>query len=270
MSYIGFVGSGNMAEAMIKGLLSSKKVKRSEIIVSDINSERLGYISSQYGIKVTSDNKEVVQRSDLVVLSVKPGAFDSVLNDIRNLALSKKIFISIAAGLKTSSIKRKIGKNIKLVRVMPNTPSLVQEGASTLYFSEGFSDDEKENVITILGSIGKTYQVETEDLMDAVTGLSGSGPAFVFIFIEALSDAGVKMGLSRKLALELSAQTVLGTSKLLIKTSKHPGELKDMVSSPGGTTISGIHKLEEKGFRDAVISAVESATIRSKELSQKE
>ncbi len=270
MSSIGFIGAGNMAEAMIKGLLASKSFKKSEIIASDINTERLKFISTQHGIKTTPANKDVVENSDLLVLSVKPGVFGSVLKELKNLAISQKIFISIAAGINTSFIKSKIGKNIKLARVMPNTPSLVRQGASAVYFDEGFSRDEKERVMSILSSIGNAYQLESEELMDAVTGLSGSGPAFVSMFIEALSDGGVKMGLSRKLSLDLAAQTVLGTSKLLIETQKHPGELKDMVSSPGGTTIAGIHKLEEKGFRDAVISAVESATIRSKVLSKEE
>lgn len=270
MNSIGFIGSGNMTEAMIKGLLSSKSFKKSQITASDVNTERLKYISSEYGVKTSSDNKKVVEKSDVIVLSIKPNVCELVLKEFKNLSVSKKIFLSIAAGVKTSFIKGKVGKNIKLARVMPNTPSLVQQGASAVYFDEGFSDDEKQSVIKILNSIGRAYKVEAEELMDAVTGLSGSGPAFVSMFIEALSDGGVKMGLSRKFSLDLAVQTVLGTSKLIMETGKHPGEVKDMVSSPGGTTIAGIHTLEEKGFRAAVVSAVEKATKRSKELSNEE
>lgn len=270
MSSIGFIGAGNMAEAIIKGLLLSKSVKKSEITASDINPERLKFITSQYGIKSTASNKDVVINSDLVILCVKPGVFSTVLSDIKNLSISNKLFISIAAGIKTSFIKKVVEKNIKIVRVMPNAPSFVLEAASAVYFGEGFSKDEKKSVLSILESIGKVYEIEKEELMDAVTGLSGSGPAFVSIFIEALSDGGVKSGLSRELSHKLAVQTVYGTSKMLIEFGKHPAEIKDMVSSPGGTTISGIHKLEEKGFRNAIISAVEAAAVRSNKLSEEE
>ncbi|MGH7885458.1 MAG: pyrroline-5-carboxylate reductase [Thermodesulfobacteriota bacterium] len=270
MSSIGFIGGGNMAEAIIKGLLLSKSIKKNEIIVSDINPERLRFITSRYGIKSAANNKDVVINSDLVILCVKPGVFATVLSDIKKLSISNKLFISIAAGINTSFIKKTVGKNIKIARVMPNTPSLVLEGASAVYFEEGFLENEKMSVLSMLKSVGNVYEIEKEDLMDAVTGLSGSGPAFVSIFIEALSDGGVKMGLTRDLSNKLAVQTVYGTSKMILETARHPSEIKDMVSSPGGTTINGVHKLEEKGFRDAVISAVEAAALRSKELSKEE
>lgn len=270
MKSVGFIGAGNMAEAIIKGLLISKKISKGNIFTSDINHERLKALSSDYGVKAASDNKEIVANSDIIFLAVKPGVIHEVLGDIKNLALSKKIFISIAAGISTSYIKKQIGKKISLVRVMPNASSIVLEGASAVYFDSDFSPDNKKSVLDLLESFGVAYEIDKEYLMDAVTGLSGSGPAFVSVFVESLADGGVKMGLSRELSLKLALQTVYGTSKLMIETMKHPAEVKDMVSSPGGTTISGIHKLEEKGFRDAVISAVESASTRSAKLSEEE
>lgn len=270
MKRIGFIGAGNMAEAIIRGILESKSAKKRDITASDKDGERLTYISREYGIATVHENRDVVQNSDYVFLSVKPGVINPVLSEIKNIAISKKIFISIAAGISTSSIKKAVGKNIRLIRVMPNAASFALEGASVVYFGEEFSQDEKQSALGLFNSFGVTYEIESENFMDAVTGLSGSGPAFVSIFVESLADAGVKMGLSRDLALKLAIQTVYGSSKLMMESGKHPGEVKDMVSSPGGTTISGVHKLEEKGFRDAVISAVEAATLRSMQLSDKE
>lgn len=259
-----------MAEAMVRGLLASGSFKKKDITLSDTDPERLSYLSSQHGVATTSDNREAVGKSDIVIFSVKPQVIPAVCTEVRNVATKDKLYVSIAAGVKHSSIKKLIGKEIKLARVMPNTPSLVLEGASCVYFGEGFSGEEEDLVLGILGSLGKAFRVDSEGVMDAVTALSGSGPAFVSIFIEALCDGAVKMGLSRKLATDLAAQTVLGTSKMIQEGARHPAEIKDMVTSPGGTTASGIHSLERGGFRAAVISAVEEAARRSAELSGEE
>ena len=259
-----------MAEAMVRGLLASGFLGKKDITLSDTDPERLSLLSSRYGVAAASDNKEAVRNSDIVVFSVKPQALPLVCGEVKNVATRDKLYVSIAAGVGHSSIKKLIGKEIKLARVMPNTPSLVLEGASCVCFGEGFSGGEEELVLGILGSLGKAFRVESESLMDAVTALSGSGPAFVSIFIEALCDGAVKMGLPRKLATDLAAQTVLGTSKMIQEGAGHPAEIKDMVTSPGGTTASGIHALERGGFRAAVISAVESAARRSAELSGEE
>ena len=270
MKKAAFIGAGNMAEAMVRGLLASGSFKKKDVTLSDVDPGRLSYLSSKYGVATTSDNREAVKASDIVIFSVKPNVIPGVCREIRSIATIDKLYVSIAAGVGHSFIKKLIGKDIKLARVMPNTPSLVLEGASCVYFGEGFSGEQEEMVLGVLGALGKAFRVESEDLMDAVTALSGSGPAFVSIFIEALCDGAVKMGLSRKLATELAAQTVLGTSKMIQEGAGHPAEIKDMVTSPGGTTASGIHSLERGGFRAAVISAIESAARRSAELSGEE
>ncbi len=270
MKKAAFIGAGNMAEAMVRGLLASGGFKKKDITLSDIDPERLSCLSSQYGVATTPDNGEAVKKSDIVIFSVKPQVIPAVCTEVRNVATKDKLYISIAAGVKHSSIKKLVGRDIKLARVMPNAPSLVLEGSSCVYFGEGFSVEEEYLVLAILGSLGKAFRVDSEGVMDAVTALSGSGPAFASIFIEALCDGAVKMGLSRKLATDLAVQTVLGTSKMVQESAKHPAEIKDMVTSPGGTTASGIHSLEQGGFRAAVISAVESAARRSAELSGEE
>src|SRR3990170_521403 len=264
MKKIGFVGAGNMAEALVKGLLASGVFTREQIILSDVIQERLHLMSSIYGVKTTPKNKDVVKSSDLIILAVKPNMVSRVLSEIKGLLTSKKVLISIAAGIPTSYISEKM----KIVRVMPNTPALVLTGASVLYFNSQINQKEKDSIRSIFESVGTVDVVEHEDLLDAVTGLSGSGPAYVAMFIEALSDGGVKMGLTKNMALKLAAQTVYGTAKMVLEGGLHPAEFKDKVSSPGGTTIEGIHELEVGGLRGSVISAVQAATRRSKELSK--
>lgn len=267
MSKIGFIGAGNMAEALIKGLISTGEFKKTEIAASDISKARLDHLSAEYGIKTLKDNNKVVTQSDIVVLAVKPKSVPKILGEIKRNITTKKIVVSIAAGVPVSKIAKSLGKKAKIVRVMPNTPALVLEGASVLYCNEHLSEADEIAVKQIFESVGIAYIVEDEGLLDPVTGLSGSGPAYVSIFIEALSDGGVKMGLPRAMAHELAAQTVYGTAKMIIEGKTHPAEFKDKVTSPSGTTIEGIHKLEEGGFRSSAISAVEAATKRSKELS---
>lgn len=268
MKKIGFVGAGNMAEALVKGLLSSGVFTKDRIIMSDVLQERLDLMSSIYGVEVTQKNPEVVKFSDFVVLAVKPNLVGGVIDEINDYLITKKILISIAAGIPTASIMR--NEKIKVVRVMPNTPALVLAGASALYCVPSVTQEEREDVKRIFDSVGITYIVESEELLDAVTGLSGSGPAFVAIFIEALADGGVKMGLPRSISMRLAAQTVYGTARMVLEGGIHPAELKDRVSSPCGTTIEGIKEIEVRGLRGIVNSAVEAAVRRSKELSKEE
>ncbi len=269
MKKIGFIGAGNMAEALAKGLLLSRVFTKDRIIMSDVMQERLDLMCSLYGVEITQKNSEVVKFSDFVVLAVKPNLIGKVMDEINDFLTPKKILISIAAGISTVSIMRN-DKKIKMVRVMPNTPALVLAGASVLYCTYSVTQEERKDVERIFDSVGITYIVESEELLDAVTGLSGSGPAFVAIFIEALADGGVKMGLSRNMAMRLAAQTVYGAARMVLDGGIHPAELKDRVSSPAGTTIEGIKELEIRGFRGSVISAVEAASRRSKELSKEE
>jgi len=266
---IGFLGAGNMAEAIIHGLVDSGRVKGSEITASDRAIERLNVIVEGYGIEGFSKNFEVARRSDVIIVAVKPQSIDAVLADIRDEINDEKLVISIAAGISTEKIASTLKKGSKVVRVMPNTPALVLSAATAIYAGEGVSEDDKEVAMAIFEAIGKVVVIEDEGLMDAVTGLSGSGPAFVYTFIESLSDAGVKMGLPREISGLLASQTVFGAAKAVIELKRHPAELRDMVTSPGGTTIAGMAKLEDKGFRAAVMAAVEAATIRSRELGNK-
>ncbi len=271
MKKVGFIGAGNMAEAMVMGLLASKTYSKEDIILSDVNTERLETLTSKYGVLTTLDNCKAAESADIVVLCVKPAIVGSVCGEIKGVISTDKIYVSIAAGVRSSSIRAAIGsKWIKLARVMPNAPSLVLEGANCVCFGEGFTEKEETLVLQMFQALGKAFRLEDEKLMDVVTALSGSGPAFVAVFIEALCDGAVKMGLDRNLATALAVQTVCGTGRMVFLGDKHPAEIKDMVASPGGTTASGIHSLEGAGFRAAVISAVEVATKRSAELSGKE
>lgn len=263
---IGFVGGGNMAEAMIKGLLSAAFIKAKNLMVSDVVAERLEYLHREYKIRVTADNRELAKASDILVLAVKPQVMKDVLSGIGDLVDEGKLVISIAAGIHIQAIEDHLNlegqKKVGVIRTMPNTPALVQEGVTALAVSAHVSKADLKVAHRIFEAIGKTVDVE-ESQLDAVTGLSGSGPAYIFMIIEALSDAGVKMGLSREVSNILTIQTVLGSARLALDSGKHPGELKDMVTSPGGTTISGLHTLEAGGLRTTLMNAVEEATKRS-------
>lgn len=262
-----FIGAGNMAEALVRGLLASGRFGKKDMAVCDVNPGRLSLFSSEYGIAGDGDARSVVAASDVVVFCVKPGVVPAVCRRIRPAAGKKKLYVSIAAGVRMSSVLRLLGEGTKLARVMPNAPALSLSGASCVCFGEGLSAGEEDFVLGMFGCLGKAFRVESEELMDAVTGLGGSGPAFVATFVEALCDGGVKAGLGRELSLALALQTVLGTSRMILESGAHPAEIRDMVASPGGTTMSGMHSLERGGFRAAVMSAVESAALRSAELS---
>jgi len=264
---VGILGTGNMGEALIHGLLYGHLCRPDQIFCSDVRAERLKILREKYGVKTTSHNTEVVKQSDILILSVKPQIMKHVVEEIaKHLDLSKLI-ISIAAGISLDAIESCARKDLKLIRVMPNICVSVREGASAIAAGKHAVKDDLMIAKTIFDSVGKSLFIE-ESLLDAVTGLSGSGPAYIFLIIDALADAGVKVGLSRDDALILASQTVLGAAKMLIETGEHPGKLKDMVTSPGGTAIAGLHTLEEGGLRTTLINAVEVATKRSKVLGE--
>lgn len=264
---IGFVGGGNMGEALIKGLLGASLVPASAIHATDVRLERLKELDRLYGIQVSSDNVELVRHSDIVILAVKPQIMDAVLKEIAPAVTRRKLLISIAAGVSTAKIRAVLHKDARLIRVMPNTPALVLEGVTAIAKADGLEPDDLDAAGEIFSAVGRVVVLE-ETAMDAVTGLSGSGPAYVAVVIESLADGGVRMGLDRITAMTLATQTVLGAAKLLLETGMHPGALKDMVSSPGGTSIAGVAALEEGGIRTTFIKAVERATVRSRELGQ--
>ena len=264
---VGILGTGNMGEALIHGLLHGHLCRPDQIFCSDVRPERLKAIREKYGVKTTSHNTEVVKQSEIIILSVKPQIMKQVVDEITKYLDFSKPIISIAAGVSLDAIESCARKDLKLIRVMPNICVSVREGVSAI---AGGKHAQKEDLMmakTIFDSVGKSIFIE-ETLLDAVTGLSGSGPAYIFLIIDALADAGVKVGLSRDDALILASQTVLGAAKMLIETGEHPGKLKDMVTSPGGTAIAGLHTLEEGGLRTTLINAVEVATQRAKILGE--
>jgi pyrroline-5-carboxylate reductase len=265
---IAFLGTGNMAEAMVKGLLRAGVAAKEEILCTEPRPERREEIKARYGVQVLSDNRDATEQADVVVLSVKPQVMDALLEEIAPAIDHRKLVISIAAGISIAKIARKLGTGVRIVRTMPNTAVLVGEGASALARGAHATDDDLAQARALFQAVGSAHIVE-EPLLDAVTGLSGSGPAFVFMAIEALADGGVKVGLARPVAMALAAQTVLGAAKLVLETGEHPGRLKDQVTSPGGTAIAGVHALEQGGLRAALIAAVEAATRRSRELGEK-
>lgn len=262
---VGFLGAGNMGEAMIRGLLKAGVVPAEDIFATDVRLDRLQQLGKLYGIHTLSDNSLLVKRVDVVILAVKPQIIHSVLKEVAPAVAPKKLLISVAAGVPTAALRADLPKGVRLIRVMPNTPALVLEGMTAVAKADGLQKGDLETAEEIFGAVGKVVVLE-EEALDAVTGLSGSGPAYVALMIEALADGGVKVGLDRLTAMTLAAQTVLGSAKLLIETGAHPGQLKDMVTSPGGTAIAGIAALEEGGVRRTLISAVERATLRSREL----
>jgi pyrroline-5-carboxylate reductase len=262
---LAIIGGGNMGEAILKGLIVAQLVKPQQVTVSDIIEARLAYLRDTYAVQALTDNGKAVAQADFVILAVKPQDMLQTVQDIAPAMSDHKVVISIAAGVPTAKIETAFGKPVRVVRVMPNTPALVLAGAAGLCAGSHATAADLDVARTLFDALGKTVVV-SEYLMDTVTGLSGSGPAYIFVLIEALADGGVKMGLTREAALTLAAQTVYGSAKLLLETGLHPGELKDRVTSPAGTTIAGLHALEERAFRGAVIDAVERATLRSREL----
>ena len=256
-----------MAEALIKGLLAAGLVKPEQIWGSDPRPSRCQQLKQQYGINMTTHNIDVVRRASMIMLSVKPQVLLPVMDEVAAHLKPRCLCISIAAGVPLQVLESHLPKGTRVVRVMPNTPALVGAGATAIAAGSTATEDDIKLAQQIFGAVGFTVVLD-EDQLDAVTGLSGSGPADMFLVIEALSDAGVKVGLSRYNALALAAHTVLGSAKLLLETGQHPGHLKDMVTSPGGTAIAGLHTLEAGGLRTTLINAVEAATRRSRELGE--
>jgi pyrroline-5-carboxylate reductase len=264
---IAFLGAGNMAGALIKGLLHAGACEPDEVLAVDVRPERLEELASRHGVLTGRDLAAASAWADVVVLATKPQVFDRVLPAVAGSLRPEALVVSIAAGVSIESIEARLPAGTRVVRTMPNTPALVEAGATAISGGTHATDEDLALSRKIFDSVGLSVVLE-EPLLDAVTGLSGSGPAYIFLIIEALSDAGVKVGLHRDSAQKLAAQTVLGAAKLLIETGEHPGRLKDMVTSPGGTAISGLHTLEAGGLRTTLINAVESATARSRELGE--
>jgi pyrroline-5-carboxylate reductase len=262
---IGFIGAGNMAEALIRGLVRGNHVPASRVLASGPRQERLDKLAKEFAINVNTDNRAVARASNLVVLAVKPQILDRVLREVGDELRADALIVSIAAGIDTAAIEAAVAPGVRVVRAMPNTPALVGAAATALAPGKLASETDVATARALFDAVGITVVLD-EALLDAVTGLSGSGPAYIFLILEALADAGVKVGLSRRDATRLAAQTVMGSAKLLLDTDEHPGKLKDMVTSPGGTAIAGLHTLEEGGLRTTLINAVETATRRAREL----
>jgi pyrroline-5-carboxylate reductase len=261
----GFIGAGKMASALIRGMLREQVAAVETICASDPIGSTRASVGEETGIAVFETNAAVVERSEVLVLAVKPQSMRQVLEDLGPRVSADHLIVSIAAGVTIARLAEGLGQGRRLVRVMPNTPALLGEGASAYAMGPGTSRDDETVIRTCLEAVGRAVAVP-ESALDAVTGLSGSGPAFVYLVIEALSDGGVRAGLPRDVATLLAAQTVLGGARMVLETGLHPGVLKDQVASPGGTTIAGLHALESGGVRGALIDAVQAAALRSAEL----
>jgi pyrroline-5-carboxylate reductase len=261
---VGFLGAGNMAGALIKGLIHAHAVAPGSIVASDVREDRLAQLAKEHGIRTTTDNHALVHEVDVLVLAVKPQAFDKVLAAIEN-DIDGQLVISVAAGVPLLALEARLAPGTHVVRAMPNTAAIVLAGATAIAPGTHATDADVAVARALFRAVGEVVTLE-EAQLDAVTGLSGSGPAYVMLMIEALADGGVKVGLHRDTSLLLAAQTVYGSAKLLLETGEHPGRLKDMVTSPGGTAIAGLHTLESGGLRRTLIDAVEVATLRSEEL----
>lgn len=264
---IGFIGGGNMAEAIIKGLLAGG-LPAASILVAEPVSQRRAFLTSEYGVELHDENLNIIRRADIVILAIKPQVAASVLTGLEAAISSDKLVISIMAGISTDFIEKIFANGARVVRVMPNTPALIQGAATAVSPGRKATDQDLEIAREIFSRVGTVVTIP-EKQMDAVTGLSGSGPAYVFTFIEALADAGVKNGLPRDIAAQLAVQTVLGAARMVAETGEHPALLREKVTSPGGTTIAALHTLENGRFRGLLMDAVDSACSRSKELSGK-
>ncbi len=262
---VGFIGCGNMASAIIGGLINNAGIVPHEIIAADASDVAIKKASSNLGIDTTLDNKEVAANSDVLFLSVKPQFYETVISEVKDSISANQIVVTIAPGKTLAWLAERIGSNVKLIRTMPNTPALVGEGITAVCKNQLVTDEEFSYIMSLLKSFGLAEEI-SENLMDVVVSVSGSSPAYVFMFIEAMADAAVLDGMPRDKAYKFAAQAVLGSAKMVIETGKHPGELKDMVCSPAGTTIEAVRVLEEKGFRSSVIEAMKACTEKSRSL----
>ena len=262
---IGFIGTGNMGSSIIKGILSSKFEENENINIFDLDKDKVNNLVKEYGVNAVNSEKELARNSDIIVLSVKPHIIPVVLKNLSGNVKKDTIILTIAAGISISVIENALGEDKKVVRTMPNTPAQVLSGMTAVTFNKNIENSEKEIIFKLLNSFGKSVEIE-EKLMHAYTGISGSLPAYVYMFMEALADGGVLCGIPRNKAYEIVAQTVAGSAKMLLETGKHPGQLKDEVCSPAGTTIEAVRVLENGNFRGNVIEAVAACTEKSKEM----
>ncbi len=264
---IGFIGAGNMAKAIIGGIVNSKLISSNNIFVSNPSNEKLKNLQNTYKVKITNDNNKVAKSSDILFLSVKPDKYSEVIDEIKYNVKEDVVIVTIAAGINIATTQKEFSKNIKVIRSMPNTPALVGEGMTALMPSNEITDKEFEEVKSIFESFGKAEVID-ESLIHAFTSISGSSPAYVFMFIEALADGGVLQGMPRDKAYKFAAQAILGSAKMVLETGIHPGELKDMVCSPAGTTIEAVEALEKTSFRHSVMSAVRKCSEKSQRMAK--
>ncbi|MCI8319430.1 MAG: pyrroline-5-carboxylate reductase [Lachnospiraceae bacterium] len=261
---LGFIGCGNMASAILSGILKQHLISPDEVIASALHQETLDRAAATWHIHTTLDNCEAA-KADIVFLAVKPQFYEQVIREIHDVVSDSQLIVSIAPAKSIATIRQWFGKDIRLIRTMPNTPAMVGEGVTAVCPSENVSTEELQKVLTLLEACGLT-EVMSERLLDSVTAVSGSSPAYVFLFIEALADGAVRDGIPRAQAYRLAAQAVLGSAKMVLETGKHPGELKDMVCSPAGTTIEAVAALEEAGLRNAVLAGMKACTDRTKQM----
>ena len=262
---IGFIGCGNMGKAMVCGILDSRKCKKENMMISTKSQASMENKRAAYGVKATLDNSEVAAFADILFLAVKPQFYETVIEQIKEVVSTEQIIVSMAPGKTLAWLKEKFGKEVKLVRTMPNTPSMVKEGMMGMCANDYVTEEEMNLLRDICEGFSKT-EVVAENLMDVVTAVSGSSPAYVFLFIESMADAAVAGGMKREQAYKFAAQAVLGSAKMILQTGEHPGVLKDMVCSPGGTTIEAVRVLEERGLRSAVFEAMEACAEVAKNL----
>ncbi len=264
---IAIIGGGKMGSIIAQGLLFQKIVPHKNIVITDIDAARLDFLGSSLKLRISNNNEKTVRNADIIILAVKPQNMAATLQEIKPAINKSKLVISIAAGITTNFIEKYLVKGVRVVRVMPNTPALVGEGTAAVAAGRFAKAGDVKLTRTIFNAVGVSHEVE-EKLMDAVTALSGSGPAYFFLIIEALIEAGFKTGLSRELAKKLAVQTMLGAARLCLESDKEPAHLREMVTSPGGTTAAGLKVMEEKEIREIISAAIKAATRRSKELAK--
>lgn len=264
---IGFLGAGKMANALAKGFIKGGLTSASEVLASDPSSKAREQFEESVGAKTTDSNQAVIDFAKVLFLAVKPNLITEVLEEARDRIKTDRLIISIAAGVPLAKLEGNLKLGARVIRVMPNTPALVEQSATAIALGKNATDEDGQTAHELFSSVGLAFEVK-EALMDAVTGLSGSGPAYCYLMMEALSDGGVAAGLPREIATQLAAQTLLGSAKMVLETGNHPGQLKDMVTSPGGTTIEGVHQLEQGSFRAAIMNAVRTSANKSRQLGQ--
>ncbi|GGF16729.1 pyrroline-5-carboxylate reductase [Halobacillus andaensis] len=264
---IGFLGCGQMGQAMIQGMIESRVVEPEQISATALTDETIDFVADEYGISISNDNKKLAATSDILFLAVKPYMYEGVIQEIKSSVTEDTIVVTVAAGITLEKVKQSFDFNVKVIRSMPNTPSLVGAGMSVLCPNDFVTEEELAVVKELFESFGES-EVIGEQHMDAIPAISGSSPAYVYMFIEAMADAAVQQGLPRDKAYKLAAQSVQGAAKMVLETGKHPGELKDIVCTPGGTTIEAVNMLEQTGMRSSVIQSMNAATARAKELSK--